>query len=83
MDRDFPPIAPEDVVAVAQALVQILQVMPELAYSDDVKQIALMTLGINDPAEVLDALDKASESNPDIRLIRVLKQFRESLNKKE
>ena len=77
VDRDFPPIAPEDVVAVAQALVQILQVMPDLAYSDDVKQIALMTLGINNPAEVLDALGK--ESNVDVRLVKALKIFRESL----
>jgi len=83
VDRDFPKIAPEDILQVATALVQILQVMPELAYSEDVKQIALMTLGVNDPAEVLDALTKQAEINPSIALAKVLKQFRESLKKKE
>ena len=79
VDMDFPAIAPADVAQAATAIVQILQVMPELAYSDDVKQIALLTLGINDPQEVLDSLDKTSESDPTIKLTKALKQFRESL----
>jgi len=83
IDRDFPAIAPADVIAIGQALTQILQVMPEFAYSPDVQQIALMTLGINDPAEVLDALGEAVKTNPDIALTKALKAFRESLNKKE
>jgi len=56
IDRDFPKIAPEDVGLAATALVQILQVMPDLADSEDVKQIALMTVGVYDPAEVLDQM---------------------------
>jgi len=79
VDMDFPAIAPEDVLQAATALTQILQVMPELAYADDVKQIALLTLGINDPQEVLDALGKQEESDPTIKLTKALKQFRESL----
>jgi len=79
VDIDFPNIAPEDIALAAQAIVQILQVMPELGYSEDVKQIALMTLGVNDPAEVLEELGKAEESNPEIKLAKALKQFRESL----
>lgn len=82
VDRDFPKIAPADVIAVAQALVSILQVMPELANSEDVKQIALLTLGVNDPAEVLDALAKEVKANPTIALTKVLKEFRESLTNK-
>ena len=80
---DFPAIAPEDVAAAATAFVQILTVMPELAYADDVKQIALMTLGVNDPAEVLDALSKEAKVNPEIALTKALKQFREVIKKKE
>ena len=80
VDRDFPAIAPADIAQAATALVQILQVMPELAFSDDVKQIALMTLGVNDPAEVIDALSKEAKGNPDIALTRVLKEFREVLS---
>ena len=83
IDRDFPKIAPADILQAATALVQILQVMPELGASDDVKQIALMTLGVNDTAEVLSALSQEAKSNPEIVLIKVLKEFRESLNKKE
>ena len=81
IDRDFPKIAPEDVLQAATALVQILQVMPELGSSDDVKQIALMTLGVNDPAEVLDTLSKEAKSNPEVALTKVLKQLRETLKK--
>ena len=83
VDMDFPKIAPEDVASAAQAIVGILQVMPELGNSDDVKQIALMTLGVNDPAEVLDELGKTEESDPSIKLAKALKAFREVLNKKE
>ncbi|MBU1067436.1 hypothetical protein KKE60_06585 [Patescibacteria group bacterium] len=83
VDRDFPAIAPEDVAAAATAFVQILTVMPELASADDVKQIALMTLGVNDPAEVLDELGKEEGGATEARLIKALKQFRESLVKKE
>jgi len=83
VDMDFPNIAPSDVAQAATALVQILQVLPELGYSEDVKQIALMTLGVNDPAEVLDALDTEEESNPNLKLTKALKQFRESLKKGE
>jgi len=83
VDRDFPAIAPEDVAAAATAIVQILQVMPDLAYSEDVKQIALMTLGVNNPKEALEALGKVAESNVNVKLSRVLKQFRESLIKEK
>jgi len=82
IDRDFPAIAPEDVAAAATAIVQILQVMPELADSNDVKQIALMILGVNDPAEVIEQLSKEAKTNPEIALAKVLKEFREVIRKK-
>ena len=83
IDRDFPAIAPEDVAAAATAIVQILQVMPELGYSDDVKQIALLTLGINDPAKVLKGLEKAAKSDPSIEAARAIRRLTEALKKKE
>ena len=80
VDRDFPKIAPEDVLQAATALVQILQVMPELGESEDVKQIALMTLGVNDPAEVLEQLGKVKpESIPEAALVKELRRFREAI----
>jgi len=87
VDMDFPKIAPEDILAAAQAMVSILQAMPELAASTDVKQIALMYLGINDPAEVLDELGKTEEEEPEepvdetVKLIKALRKFRESVKK--
>lgn len=83
IDRDFPQIAPADVAQIAQSLMNILTVLPELAYSPDVQQIALLSLGVNDPAEVLDALNKESKGNPEVALTKALKQFREELRKKE
>jgi len=81
VDRDFPAIAPEDIAQAAMALLQILQVMPELAYSNDVKQMALMTLGINDPAEALDAMSQEAKSNPEVALAKALRNFKELLAK--
>lgn len=83
IDRDFPAIAPADVAQIAKSLVDIIGVLPEFAESDDVKQIALMALGVNDPAEVIEALAKEVRENPDAALAKALRKFRESLNKKE
>jgi len=87
VDRDFPKIAPEDILQAATALVQILSALPMLADSDDVKQVALLALGVNDPSEVLAALDKLSKDgggqNQEAKLIKALQGFRESLIKKE
>lgn len=80
VDRDFPPITPQDVAEAAEAIVKVVGVMPQFAYSRDVQQMALMTLGINNPGEVLDALDKAEESgNIDARLAKTLREFTLSL----
>ena len=83
VDRDFPAIAPADVAQMAKSLVDILTVIPEFAYSPDVQQSALMTLGINNPAEVLSSLSKETKENADIKLIKALRGFKESLNIKE
>lgn len=81
IDRDFPAIAPEDVAQAADSLVKILTILPEFAYSPDVQQMALMTLGINNPAEVLDAMAKEAKGNVDTRLVKALREFKESLTK--
>ncbi|MBA7652155.1 hypothetical protein ES703_59984 [subsurface metagenome] len=83
VDMDFPAIAPEDVSQAADNIVKVLQVMPELASSEDVKQIALVTMGINDPAEVLDTLGKEEGGATEARLIKALKQFRECVIMRE
>jgi len=83
VDRDFPAIAPTDIAQAATAIVQILGVLPNLAMSDDVMQVALMTLGIDDPAEVIAQLTQESKINPEIALTKALRAFREVLKLKE
>ena len=81
VDMDFPPIAPEDVLAAAEAIVGIVGVMPEFAKSPDVQQIAMMVMGVNDPAQALEQMkklgEKEIESSPDLDLAKALKRFRE------
>jgi hypothetical protein len=79
IDRDFPAIAPEDVFAAAQAIATIITAMPEIGMIRDVQQVALMSLGINNTAEVLDQLDKQSESVAAVKLSRSVRQFQEAV----
>jgi len=83
VDRDFPAIAPEDVAGMAQSLLSVIQAIPELATSRDVQQVALMSLGIDDTSEVIDALQKETKANPEIALNRAFKRFLEAIDKKE
>jgi len=80
VDRDFPPIAPADALAVAQAISQITMAFPDFVDSPDVKQQALIALGINDPGEVLDAMSKESVSEISARLAKALRDFKEVVN---
>lgn len=82
VDLDFPAIAPEDLAGMALSLQAILSVLPNLGDSRDVQQVALMSLGIDDTAEVLDALAKETKGNPTPALIKALREFRETLGKK-
>ncbi len=81
VDRDFPAIAPADVAQIALSLMNIIGVMPAFADSPDVQQIAMLALGVNDPAEALEQMEKAAEANPSVALTRALKQFREAIRK--
>jgi hypothetical protein len=82
VDLDFPPIAPEDVLAAAQALLTIVQAFPQFAGSPDVQQQALMSLGINDTAEVIKNLAKGqqeTEESAEVRAIKALKEIRQNI----
>lgn len=82
VDRDFPAIAPEDVAQLATSIEQICTVFPEFAFNRDVQQAALMSIGINNTAEVLDALAKEVKGNVDARLAKVLKEFKADIKQK-
>jgi len=76
VDKDFPAIAPEDAFAAAQAIVQITTAFPEFASSPDVQQQALLALGINDPAHVIDQLAKESKGDVNIKLAKALRELK-------
>jgi len=79
VDRDFPAIAPENVAQAATALSQIIAAMPELGALRSVQQVALMTLGLNNTADILDELDKQIESMSSVKISKALKLVREVL----
>jgi len=82
VDREFPPIAPADVAQIAESIVNILNVLPQFADSLDVQGIAMQALGVNDPAQALDALTQEAIKNPDGDLLRAVKQLRETIEKR-
>ena len=67
----------------AQAMGVLLQAFPQFADSRDVQQQALMILGVQNPNEVLEQLNNTTEGDPSVALARVLRRFRESLNKSD
>jgi hypothetical protein len=62
VDLDFPGIAPQDAVASAQTLQALSTVFPSFADSKDIMMSALVSMGINNPAEVLDELEKTEKA---------------------
>ena len=83
VDKNFPTIAPEDVMAAAQAIVQIVTAFPDFATIPDVQQQALMTIGINDPSQVLDALTKESRGDINVKLAKALREFKKLIESKQ
>ena len=83
VDKDFPTIAPEDAMAAAQAIGQIIMAFPEFASVADVQQAALMAIGINDPSQVLEQLTKEAKSDPTIPLTKALRAFRKLVEAKK
>lgn len=80
VDRDFPPIGEDEASQIAQAIGNILTAIPELAVAPEVKQVALMALGINDTQQVLDQLGTESLSGLEARLARNLRELKEIIN---
>lgn len=82
VDIDFPIITPEDMGELGRTLALLCQTFPEFQDSQDVKQQALITMGLKDVNEVLEQLEKAPEDEVERNqweLARVLRKFRESL----
>lgn len=83
VDKDFPAIAPEDAIAAAQAISQIIMAFPEFASIQDVQQQALMALGINDPSQVIEQLAKEAKNDPTIPLTKALREFKKLIEVKK
>ena len=52
-----------------------MQTFPDFGESDDVKQQALMAIGINDTQQVLDALGEVIKTVPEASLAKELRKF--------
>ncbi len=76
IDRDFPDITPEDSQALALAIQQMAMTFPSFLDSREVMQKALLTIGIQNTNEVLDQIAEESKSMPEVKLARVLREFR-------
>ncbi len=79
VDRDFPDITPEDAAALSLAIQQMVTTFPEFSSSRDVLQKALLTIGIPNTNEVLDQLSKETKGMPEVKLAKVLREFREMI----
>jgi len=84
IDWDFPNITPDDAGAVATNIAALVPVIPELAYSEDVLQAALMSVGVKDVNEAIEQL-KATESGDgvNLRLAKALKEFQKVIDAKQ
>jgi len=80
VDIDFPKISEETAASMAQSLFQISQVFPEFLNSNDLKQQALMILGIKNVNDVLGQLSNEAKGDPNVALAKALRQFREVLS---
>jgi hypothetical protein len=77
IDLDFPKVSEETAASMAQTIMQLCQTFPEFASSQDVQQIALMTMGINDVNEVLEQLSQQeSKGDVNVKLAKALKEFK-------
>ena len=81
IDFDFPDITPENASDVAKNIAALIPVMPELSYSKDVLQKALMSVGISDVANAIEELEKSARESDgrgdvNLKLAKILKEFR-------
>ncbi len=88
VDRDFPSIDAYDVASFAKAIMDTVATFPEFANSPEVMQVALMNLGIDDPAEVIAAMEEELEKNPpapatEANILKAVKLLREAIRNKE
>lgn len=58
IDFDFPQIAPSDAKVIADTIGVVTQVFPEFIHSKDVQIEALLAMGLNNPDEVLESLER-------------------------
>jgi hypothetical protein len=78
-DFDLPAITPEEAAGIAANIAALIPVIPSLATSQDVLQQALMSIGVQDIAQAIERLEKTTESNPNVALIKALQSFKETL----
>ncbi len=83
VDRDFPAIAPEDAAELAKSIALIVNSFPGFNELEEVQQAALMSMGIDDVAKVLEGLrDVDDVPAVESRLLKAMENFTEVLRAK-
>lgn len=81
VDRDFPAITPEDAVTLSTAIKEMIPLFPDFAGSNDVRQQALMIMGIKNANDVLEQLQtgdaQESQGNPIAKAVKYLQETKE------
>ena len=54
---------------------------PDFAFSRDVQQTALLSIGVNNPGEVIDAMQKESTTDVDALLAKALRRIKEAIKR--
>ncbi len=86
VDRDFPAIAPEDAAELAKSIALIVSEFPKFNQLEEVQQAALMSMGVDDVAKVLEGLKELEDEEDDedlpaveARLVKAMERFTEVL----
>ena len=82
VDRDFAAIAPEDAVELAKSIAVIIQAFPNFADSTDVKQVALLSIGVDDVDKVIKGMEEsAKDPHSNAVLIRELRKYTKEIQR--
>ena len=83
VDIDFPLIAPEDLSGLSDSIQKMVQTFPGFAFSPEVLQMALISIGVDDTQEALDSMSQETGENKEAAMIKALRLLREALINKE
>ncbi|MBT9132792.1 MAG: hypothetical protein DDT33_01321 [Firmicutes bacterium] len=84
LDFDFPAITPEEASEVAKNIAALIPVLPELVFSNEILQKALMSVGVKDANQAVEQLKNmisAQEGDVGYKLAKVLRELKRFIEK--